>query len=76
MEIQSQADVGNALQVHYNLDELSIAVDVQVNQYASIAIEAIKESTDWQKIQSAASLMTSKSSAAMNNSNNNNNHSY
>ena len=72
MEIQSQADVGNALQVHYNLDELSIAVDVQVNQYASIAIEAIKESTDWQKIQSAASLMTSKSSAAMNNSNNNN----
>lgn len=73
MEVQSQADVGNALQVHYNLDELAIAVDVQVNQYASIAIESVKEATDWQKIQSAASSMASKSSTAMNSSNSNNN---
>jgi len=73
MEVQSQADVGNALQVHYNLDELAIAVDVQVNQYASIAIESVKEATDWQKIQSAASSMASKSSTAINSSNSNNN---
>jgi len=75
MEVQSQADVGNALQVHYNLDELSIAVDVQVNQYASIAIESVKEATDWQKIQSAASSMASKSSTGLNNNNNNSTHS-
>ena len=75
MEVQSQADVGNALQVHYNLDELSIAVDVQVNQYASIAIESVKEATDWQKIQSAASSMASKSSSGLNNNNNNSTHS-
>ena len=75
MEVQSQADVGNALQVHYNLDELSIAVDVQVNQYASIAIESVKEATDWQKIQSAASSMASKSSTGLNSNNNNSTHS-
>ncbi|CAL6324105.1 unnamed protein product [Bathycoccus prasinos] len=75
MEVQSQADVGNALQVHYNLDELSIAVDVQVNQYASIAIESVKEATDWQKIQSAASSMASKSSSGLNSNNNNSTHS-
>ena len=61
MEVQSQADVGNALQVHYNLDELSIAVDIQVNQYASIAIEAIKEALDWQKVQSAAAQVVNQS---------------
>ena len=43
METASQADVGAALQVHYNLNELSAVVDARVASYTNAAVDAVKD---------------------------------
>jgi hypothetical protein len=46
METASQADVGAALQVHYNLNELSAVVDARVASYTNAAVDAVKDAVD------------------------------
>ena len=46
METASQADVGAALQVFYNLNELSAVVDARVAAHASAAVDAFRDALD------------------------------
>ena len=53
MDARSQAEVGAALQVYYNLGELNGAVDTQVAALAAGAVEAVKEALDPQRLAAA-----------------------
>lgn len=46
VDILSQADLGAALQVHYNLNELSAVVDQRVSFHAASAVDAVKDAMD------------------------------
>ena len=46
METASQADVGAALQVFYNLNELTAVVDARVAAHASAAVDAFRDALD------------------------------
>ena len=46
VDILSQADLGAALQVHYNLNELSAVVDHRVSFHAASAVDAVKDAMD------------------------------
>ena len=50
METASQADVGAALQVHYNLNELSAVVDARVASYTNAAVDAVKDAVDAESV--------------------------
>jgi len=55
VENASQADVGAALQVHYNLNDLNKVVDGRVAAHASAAVEAFKDAVDAESIGRTAS---------------------
>jgi len=46
VDILSQAELGAALQVHYNLNELSAVVDQRVSFHAASAVDAVKDAMD------------------------------
>ena len=59
MEAMSQANVGAALQVHYNLNELRDVVDARVSFHAASAIDAVKDAMDAEAVGRTAGASTS-----------------
>jgi len=55
MELKSQSEVGAALQVHYNLNELGKVVDARVAAYAAAAVDAFKDALDVESLGREAS---------------------
>ena len=64
MEAMSQANVGAALQVHYNLNELREVVDARVSFHVSAAVDAMKDAVDPEGVGRAASGASASGDAA------------
>jgi len=64
MEAMSQANVGAALQVHYNLNDLREVVDARVAFHVSAAVESIKDAVDPEGVGRSASDASSSGDAA------------